>query len=62
MSYFRIAETRNMLGQRRWRWNLHAGNGEIVATSEAYNTREAAEHGAEVVKREAASAPLRWKT
>lgn len=39
-----------------WFWRLKAGNGEIVAQSEAYTTKEHAHEGADTVKREAAYA------
>lgn len=38
------------------RWRLKAGNGEIVATSESYTTRNSANHSAQNVKVWAGSA------
>jgi uncharacterized protein YegP (UPF0339 family) len=40
----------------QFRWRLKAGNGEIVATGEAYKTRSGAMDGVEAVKRAAAAA------
>lgn len=45
---------RDIVGQYRWR--LIAGNGEIVATSEAYTTKYNALHSADRVKQIAYSA------
>jgi uncharacterized protein YegP (UPF0339 family) len=39
-----------------YRFNLKAGNGEIVATSESYTTKDAAKKGADAVRRAAAEA------
>jgi uncharacterized protein YegP (UPF0339 family) len=36
-----------------YRFNLKAGNGEIIATSEAYTTKAAARNGIESVKKNA---------
>lgn len=41
-----------------WHWNLHAPNGEIVATSESYSTRDAARQGIAAVKRYAVPARI----
>jgi len=35
---------------KKWRFRLKAGNGEIVATGEAYESREGARKGCEAVK------------
>jgi uncharacterized protein len=40
----------------QFRFNLVAGNGEIIASSEAYTTKAAALNGIESVKRNAADA------
>jgi uncharacterized protein YegP (UPF0339 family) len=40
----------------QFRFNLVAGNGEIIATSEAYTTKAAAINGIDSVKRNAADA------
>lgn len=40
------------------RWRLRAGNGEIIAASEAYTTEAAAIGGIEAVKRIAPGAPI----
>jgi uncharacterized protein len=46
-------------GNGEWRWRLKAANGQVVATSgEGYVARSDAEHGIELVKRNAASAPI----
>jgi uncharacterized protein YegP (UPF0339 family) len=36
-----------------WRWNLKAKNGEIIATSEGYSSKQAAQKGITSVKRNA---------
>jgi uncharacterized protein len=59
-AYFTLVETRNALGKRRFRWNLHAINGEIIATSEQYNSKAAALGGIEAVRQHAAGAELRF--
>ncbi|MFC9559861.1 YegP family protein [Agromyces sp. NPDC056965] len=41
----------------KWRFRLKAGNGEIIASSEAYNSKASAEGGIESVKRNAPDAP-----
>jgi uncharacterized protein len=51
---FVIKKTSN--GQ--YRFNLKAANGEIIATSETYKTKAAAETGIESVKTNAAGAPV----
>ncbi len=42
----------------KFRFNLIAGNGEIIASSEAYETKEACENGIQSVKTNAASAEI----
>ncbi len=42
----------------KFRFNLVASNGEIIATSEAYNTKAAALKGIESVKKNASGAPV----
>ena len=37
-------------GADGWRWHLVAGNGEILATSEAYDSRSNAERTAQLVQ------------
>ena len=49
MGKFVIGKTKN--GQ--YRFNLKAGNGEIIATSEAYTTLAACKNGVESVKKNA---------
>lgn len=44
--------------QGKFRFRLKAGNGEIVATGEAYETKAAAIKGTEAVKRAAEGATL----
>jgi uncharacterized protein YegP (UPF0339 family) len=41
-----------------FRWWLNAGNGEVVAPGEAYNTMSAAKEGVESVKRAADGASV----
>ena len=42
----------------RFRFNLVASNGEIVATSEAYESKSGAKNGIEAVRRAAATAEV----
>jgi uncharacterized protein YegP (UPF0339 family) len=42
----------------KFRFSLHASNGEIIATSETYNTKAAALKGIDSVKRSAAGAEV----
>jgi uncharacterized protein YegP (UPF0339 family) len=42
----------------KWRFRLKAGNGEIIAVGEAYESKGAAENGIASVKRNAADAPV----
>jgi len=42
----------------QFRFNLKAGNGEIIATSESYTTKAAALSGIESVKKNAADAAV----
>jgi len=51
---FEIKEAKN--GQ--YIFNLKAGNGEIIATSEMYKTKAAAENGIESVKKNAGEAKV----
>jgi len=44
--------------QGKWRWRFRADNNEIVAQSEAYNSKAACENGINVVKTEASAAPI----
>ena len=37
-------------GKDGWRWHLKAGNGEILATSEAYDSKSNAERTANLVQ------------
>ena len=39
-------------------WNLKASNGETIATSEVYNSKAAAPHGIESVRKNAADAKV----
>jgi uncharacterized protein len=41
-----------------YRFNLKAGNGEVVASSETYSSKDAAKNGAEAVRRAAAEAEV----
>jgi uncharacterized protein YegP (UPF0339 family) len=42
----------------KFRFRLKAGNGEVVATGEAYETKAAAKKGCEAVQRAAAGADI----
>ncbi len=42
----------------KWRFNLHAVNGEIIATSDHYESKAAALNGIRSVKDNAAPAPI----
>jgi len=42
----------------KYRFHLKAGNGEIIANSEAYNTKDACMNGIESVKKNAAGAEV----
>lgn len=42
----------------KFRWRLKAGNGEIVASGEAYESKQAAVKGTEAVQRAAAGAAI----
>jgi len=41
-----------------YRWRLKAGNGEVVATGEEYDTKAGAKKGCEAVQRAAANAEI----
>jgi uncharacterized protein len=42
----------------QWRWRLKAGNGEIIASGEAYQSKSGAENGIQSVKNNAPTAPI----
>jgi hypothetical protein len=42
----------------KFHFNLHAANGQVIATSEAYNSKEAALNGIESVRKNAPDAPV----
>lgn len=42
----------------KFRFRLKAGNGEIIAVSEAYNSKDSCMNGIESVKKNAAEAPV----
>jgi uncharacterized protein YegP (UPF0339 family) len=46
----------------KFRFNLVAANGEIIATSEAYESKASAKNGIEAVRRAAASAEVEDQT
>ena len=46
----------------KFRFNLVAGNGEIIATSEAYESKASAKNGIEAVRKAAASAEVEDQT
>lgn len=41
-----------------WRWNLKSGNGEIIAVSEGYTSKQAAKTGIKSVRRNSLFAKL----
>lgn len=43
----------------QYRFRLKAGNGEVVATGEAYTTKDGAHRGCEAVQRAAADATIK---
>jgi uncharacterized protein YegP (UPF0339 family) len=53
---FDVTVKRDALGRKRWRWNLVGTNGEVVATSETYNSEQAAYNGIAAVRKYAAIA------
>jgi uncharacterized protein YegP (UPF0339 family) len=42
----------------KYRWRLKAGNGEVIAVGEAYESKAGAENGIESVKRNAVEASV----
>lgn len=42
----------------KWRFRLKAGNGEVIASSDAYASKASAENGIDSVKRNAPDAPV----
>jgi uncharacterized protein YegP (UPF0339 family) len=46
----------------KFHFNLHAANGQVIATSEAYESKESALKGIESVKHNAPDAPVEDKT
>jgi uncharacterized protein YegP (UPF0339 family) len=46
----------------KFHFNLHASNGQVIATSEAYNSRDAALNGIEAVKKDAPDATIEDET
>ncbi len=42
----------------KFRFRLKSGNGQIIATSEAYNSKDSCMNGIESVKKNAADAPV----
>ncbi len=42
----------------KYHFNLEAANGQVIATSEAYESRESALHGVESVRKNAADAAV----
>ncbi|WP_431802911.1 YegP family protein [Microbacterium sp. bgisy203] len=41
-----------------WRFNLEASNGQVIASSEGYNSKDAAKNGIESVRKNAPDAPV----
>jgi uncharacterized protein len=46
----------------KFHFNLHAANGQIIATSQTYESKESALHGIESVRNNASDAPVEDKT
>jgi len=46
----------------KFHFNLHAANGQVIATSQHYESKESALHGIESVKHNAADAAVEDKT
>jgi uncharacterized protein YegP (UPF0339 family) len=46
----------------KFRWRFQAKNSEIVAQSEAYNSKQSARHGIDVIKQESGTADVVDKT
>jgi uncharacterized protein len=46
----------------KFHFSLHAANGQVIATSQHYDSRESAVKGIESVKHNAADAPIEDKT
>lgn len=53
MSKFEVYQSKN-----GYRWRLKAGNGEVVAIGEEYNTKDGAKRGCEAVVRAANGADI----
>ncbi len=58
IGYFTLKNTSD--GQ--FMFNLHAANGETIATSERYTTKDSAKNGIESVRKNAPDAPVRDET
>ena len=46
----------------KYHFNLHAANGQVIASSQHYESKESALHGIESVKRNAADAEIEDET
>ena len=46
----------------KFHFNLHAANGQVIATSQHYESKESALNGIESVRRNATDAPVEDKT
>jgi uncharacterized protein len=46
----------------KFHFNLHAANGQVIATSQHYESKESALHGIESVKHNAPDAPVEDQT
>jgi uncharacterized protein len=46
----------------KFHFNLHAANGQVIATSQHYESKESALHGIDSVKHNAPDAPVEDKT
>ena len=42
----------------KWRFRLKAGNGQVIAVGEAYESKAAAQNGIESIKKNAPDAPV----
>ena len=57
--HYQIYPSRNWRGAKRWHWRYKAGNGEIIASGEAYHNARDCEHAVDLM-RESYKFPVRW--
>lgn len=55
---FQVFQRRNVMGLKRWYFRLRAGNGEIIAQSEAYTRKENAIYAATFIRANADNAAV----